>query len=64
MIVTGSTISAEAYLGEDIIYVTYGTLVDGHVEGTTERIGHFLEEGEEYPETEEQLRVILERIVS
>jgi len=64
MIVTGLTMSAEAYLGDYPIYVTYGTLEGDHVEGTTERIGHFLEEGETYPETEEELRVILERIVS
>jgi len=66
MIVTSTIthMSAEAYLGDYPIYVTYGELVGEHVEGTTERIGHFLLDGEPYPETEEQLRVMLERIVA
>jgi hypothetical protein len=64
--------AAEAELGEEIIFVTYGELLPADVEaglpervvGTTERIGHFLEEGESYPQTEDALRTLLERIVS
>jgi hypothetical protein len=58
--------AAEAELGATPVYVTYGdySIVSGHVEGTTERIGHFLREGEPYPDTAEELRVILQRIVA
>lgn len=63
MIIHGETISAEAYLGEYPIYVTYGGMAGGHVEGVTERIGHFIEPSEEYPESEERLREVLESIV-
>ena len=62
MIVSSERMSAEAELGSYPIHVTYGELVCGHVEGVTERIGHFLEPGEEYPETESELRAILRRI--
>ena len=75
--------AAQASLGDEIIYVTYGDVVeemqqyeDGfgdirqrpvrYVSGTTERIGHLIdmEAGETYPQTEEELRVVLESIVS
>ena len=64
MIVSSARMSAEAELGSYPIYVTYGDLINGHVRGVTERIGHFLEEGEPYPETEAELRSLLKRIAT
>lgn len=51
----------EAELG-DIVYITYGSMgEDGHVHGTTERLGHFLE-GQPYPQTDAELMTTLQAL--
>ena len=45
----------------ETMYVRYGELGGGF---TSERLGHFLEEGQRYPETEQELQTVLESIIA
>lgn len=56
-----STEWAEADLNDDIIYVTYGLI--GSDCGTTERLGHFLPSGYNYPETLNELETALHFVI-
>jgi len=62
MIVRNGNSWVEAEIGEHPIYIGYGEGVYDPEHCTSERLGHFLA-GRPYPETEEELRIELERFV-
>lgn len=63
----GNIIAVRADYNDDgIIYVHSGVLSGDAVQVDTERLGHFIDfdSGEIYPSNEDELRVLLERILN